>query len=138
MTGFMNLNSEQLAFAANFWQPTSDKGTAVAAEDSITSKLLDLPKSIDSSTSLSSSKLLQLLFVVAANFRWSTCAEGIAVAAADSNISESLVVCKSHNDSTSLSSPELLELVPVRRGTYGRVKVNGTSSSSHTYDVSES
>ena len=64
LRGFMNLKREQLALAANLWWPTFAKGTAAAAEDSITSKSLDVSKSLDISTSLSSPELIEVLPVL--------------------------------------------------------------------------
>ena len=60
----MNLKREQLALAANFWWPTFAKGTAATAKGSITSKSLDVSKSLVNSTSLSSPELLELLPVL--------------------------------------------------------------------------
>ena len=57
----MNFNSEHLALAANVWWPTCAIGTLDATQDSTTSKWIDVSKSVDNSTSLSSTKLSKLL-----------------------------------------------------------------------------
>ena len=44
LRGFMKLNSEQLALAANFWWPTFANGAAIAAEDSRTAQSIDVSK----------------------------------------------------------------------------------------------
>ena len=75
---------------------------------------------------------------LAATFWWPAFATGTAVAAQDSNYFKSLSVSKSLDGSTLLSSPELLQPLPVLRGVKRSVNVNGASSSSHEYDVSDS